>query len=128
MIPRVSVYTRWRINKLITAQGREEIATVVGWKATSHETRNARPDLLLAKNVTSLDLSQSFVRPRAEIKPGKETFVTEDDDFAFTVQLGARDIPTVAIELGRGGGYNWGVCSLIQDPLAMSLTGTGERW
>jgi len=25
--------------------------------------------------------------------------VTEDDDFAFTVQLGARDIPTVAIEL-----------------------------
>jgi len=26
--------------------------------------------------------------------------MTEDDDFAFTVQLGARDIPTVAIELG----------------------------
>ena len=61
--------------QLITAQGRKEIATDVGWKATSHETRNARPDLLLAKNVRILDTSQSFVGPRAKIKPGKETFV-----------------------------------------------------
>ena len=99
MIPSVTVYTRWRINKLITAQGREEIVTDVGWKGTSHETRNARLDLLLAKNVRSLDISQSFVGPRAGIR-----HVTEDDDFAFTVQLGARDIPTVASELGGGGG------------------------
>jgi len=48
----------------------------LGWKATSHETRNARPDLLLAKNVRGLDTSQTFVGPRAKIKPRKETFVT----------------------------------------------------
>ena len=64
MIPKVTVYMRWRINKLITAQGREEIATDVDWKATSHETGNARPDLLLAKNVRRLDTPQSFVGPR----------------------------------------------------------------
>ena len=60
------MYTHWRINKLITAQGREEIATDVGWKATSHETYNARPDLLLAKHVRRLDTSQSFEGPRAK--------------------------------------------------------------
>ena len=54
----------------------------------ARETRNARPDLLLAKNVRRLDTSQSFVGPKAKIKPRKE-----DDDFAFTVQLSARDIP-----------------------------------
>ena len=41
----------------------------------THETRNARPDLLLAKNVRRLDTSQSFVGPRAKIKPRKETSV-----------------------------------------------------
>ena len=94
------MYTRWRINKLIKTQGREEIATVVGWKATSHETRNARPDLLLANNVRRL--YEEFFRTKGEdkTKKGNVRHVTEDDDFAFTVQLGARDIPTVAIELG----------------------------
>jgi len=33
-------------------------------------------------------------------KKGNARHVTEHDDFAFTVQLGARDIPTVATELG----------------------------
>ena len=33
-------------------------------------------------------------------KKGNVRHVTEDNDFAFTVQLGARDLPTVAIELG----------------------------
>ena len=87
MIQRVTVYTRWRINKLITAQGREEIATDVGWKATSHETRNARPDLLLAKNVRRLDTSQSVVGPRAKIKPRKETFVMSPRTTTLRLQI-----------------------------------------
>ena len=42
-----------------------------------------------------------FCRTKGEdkTKKGNVRHVTEDDDFAFTVQLGARDIPTVAIEL-----------------------------
>ena len=43
-----------------------------------------------------------FCRTKGEdkTKKGNVRHVTEDDDFAFTVQLGVRDIPTVAIELG----------------------------
>ena len=43
-----------------------------------------------------------FCRTKGEdkTKKGNVCHVTEDDDFAFTVQLRARDIPTVAIELG----------------------------
>ena len=42
-----------------------------------------------------------FCRTKGEDKTKKGNIrrMTEDDDFAFTVQLGARDIPTVAIEL-----------------------------
>ena len=60
------------------------VATDVGWKATS--------DLLLPKNVRRLDTSQSFVGPRAKIKPGRGyvPHATEDDNFVFTVQIGAR--------------------------------------
>ena len=55
-----------------------------------------------AKNVRRLDTSQSFVGPRAKITPRKETFVMSPRTMTLhlTVQLGARDIPTVAIELG----------------------------
>ena len=43
-----------------------------------------------------------FCRTKGEdkTKKGNVRHVTEDDDFVFTVQLGARDIPTVTIELG----------------------------
>ena len=73
MIQRVTVYTRWGINELITAQ---------------------RRDLLLTKNVRRLDKGEN------KTKKGSVLQVTEDDDFAFTVQLRSRDIPTVGFELG----------------------------
>ena len=40
------------------------------------------------------------VKGEDKTKKGNVRHVTEDNDFAFTVQLGARDLPTVAIELG----------------------------
>ena len=95
------------------------------WRATSHETRNARPDLLLAKNVRRQDTSQSFVGTRAKIKPRKETFVMSPRTTTLHLKftgLGATHIPTVALE-----GYNCRVCSLIQNPLAVSLTGRRGR-
>ena len=63
-----------------------------------------------------------FCRTKGEDKTKKRNVchVTEDDDFAFTVQLGARGIPTVAIELG---GVQLEGVVVDSGSTAMSLTG-----
>ena len=56
------------------------------------------------------------------IKTENVCLVAKDDDFAFTIQSGARDIPKVGIELG-----GTQLCDVLIDSLAMLLIGRLER-
>ena len=67
----------------------------------------ARDPECMARSVTCQKCKRAghltkFCRTKGEdkTKKGNVRHVTEDDDYPFTVQLGARDILTVAIELG----------------------------